>query len=155
MTLFFIEMKRDIAYYLVSFICLLILIASFVLVAVLVDWEDFIWRVYVFVGLFMALCIIIAEVNHFNKFQSMTAYFHRYRYTLILIFFILSIGDFILLELSDVDTEKCDWDTMTDDCPLLNPDENGLFLSFSSNKICENIAYIAYIAISQKYLYIK
>ena len=74
----------------------------------------------------MILCIIIAEVNHHNKFHSMTAYFHRWRYPLVVIFFILALADFILLELSDVG-DDCDWDDpdLVENCPLLNPDDHG------------------------------
>lgn len=124
--LFAIEMSRDTGYYLVDTLCLILLIAAFVIVGTSVEWDAYIWRFYVGFGCLMAFCIVVAEVNHHNKFASMTAYFHRWRYPLIVIFFVLALVDFVLLELSDV-PEDCDFNdpVLKENCPLLNPDESG------------------------------
>ena len=108
-TLFAMRMKRDTAYYIVDFLCILLFVISFVIVAVSVEWDAYIWRFYVGFGCLMILCLIISEVNHRNKFKSMTAWFNQWRYTLVIAFFILALGDFILLELSDV-PDDCDFD---------------------------------------------
>eukprot|EP01084_Bolivina_argentea_P036954 68313_1 len=125
--LFGIEMQRDTAYYIVDITCLLLLIASFLFVAIAISWDDYVWRFYVGFGCFMLFCILISEINHHNKFEVMTAFFHRWRYPLIGIFFLLSLIDFIILELSDVQSD-CDFNdpTLVNNCPLLNPDKNGI-----------------------------
>ena len=118
--------QSDSAYYLIDAVCLLLLIAVFVYLAVAVQWDDYAWRFYMGFGCLMILCILLSEVNHHRKFQSMTAYFYAWRYVFIALFFVLAFVDFILLEMSDV-TSDCDWSESNDpDCPLLNPDENGM-----------------------------
>mmetsp|Transcript_65525 Transcript_65525/g.104358 ORF Transcript_65525/g.104358 Transcript_65525/m.104358 type:complete len:765 (-) Transcript_65525:153-2447(-) len=124
--LFGVWMSRNMAYYVVDLLCFVLLLVSFVTVAVVVEWHAYVWRFYVGFGCFMAFCIVVTEVNRRNKFQSMTNFFHRRRYPLVCVFFALSIGDFILLQLSDVPPECPIWSKSDPDCPLLNPDDSGV-----------------------------
>ena len=67
--------------------------------------------------------IIILEFNRRHNFVALTSFLYRWRTVLILLFFIIGIGDFILLQLSNV-PDNCDWNLPdTPNCPLLNPDE--------------------------------
>mmetsp|Transcript_46528 Transcript_46528/g.77318 ORF Transcript_46528/g.77318 Transcript_46528/m.77318 type:complete len:785 (+) Transcript_46528:108-2462(+) len=135
--LFGVTMSRDAAYYSVDLLCFVLSIASFVSVAVAVQWDAFVWRFYVGLGCFMIFCIVIAEVNHHNKFESMTASFNRWRFPLICTFFVLSIGDFILLQLSDVPDECEVWSSSNSQCPLLDPDDHGVrYMTRSFTIVC-------------------